>query len=87
MSVPQGFVLPPGQTTLPLDLSRYSMLVFSKTAPPNVTSLTKAAPAKEIPATASADESAAVRKIEDYVEEVLEPFPYLPVPLPAEWEP
>ena len=82
-----GFVLPPGQTTLPLDLSRYSMLVFSKTAPPNVTSLTKAAPAKEIPATASADESAAVRKIEDYVEEVLEPFPYLPVPLPAEWEP
>ena len=82
-----GFVLPPGQSTLPLDLSRYSMLVFSKTAPPNVTSLTKAAPAKEIPATASADESAAVRKIEDYVEEVLEPFPYLPVPLPAEWEP
>lgn len=82
-----GFVLPPGQTTLPLDLSRYSMLIFSKTAPPNVTSLTKAAPAKEIPTTASADESAAGRKIEDYVEEVLEPFPYLPVPLPAEWQP
>ena len=40
-----------------------------------------------LPATASPDESAAVRKIEDYVEEVLEPFPYLPVPLPAEWEP
>ena len=82
-----GFVLPPGQTTLPLDLSRYSLLVFSKTAPPNVTSLTKAAPAKEIPATAAADESAAIRTIEDYVEEVLEPFPYLPVPLPAEWKP
>ncbi len=82
-----GFVLPPGQTTLPLDVSRYSMLVFSKTAPPQVTSLTKAAPAKEIPATAKTEISPSIRKIEDYVEEVLEPFPYLPVPLPAEWKP
>ena len=82
-----GFVLPPGQTTLPLDMSRYSMLVFSKSAPPNVTSLTKAAPAKEIAAAAKPEEAVPARKIEDYVEEVLDPFPYIPVPLPAERTP
>ena len=82
-----GFILPAGQTTLPLDMSRYSLLVFSKSAPPNVASLTKAAPAKEIAAAAQAEEAAPARKIEDYIEEALEPFPYIPVPLPAEWNP
>ena len=82
-----GFVLPPGQTTLPLDLSRYSLQVFSKTAPPSVTSLTKAAPAKEIAPTTKAAETALTKPIEDYVEEILEPFPYVLVPLPVEWKP
>ena len=82
-----GFVLPPGQTTLPLDLSRYSLQVFSKTAPPNVVSLTKAAPAKEIPSAAKAVEVQPAKTIEDYVEEVLDPFPYILVPLPIEWKP
>ena len=63
------------------------MLVFSKSPPPNVTSLTKAAPAKEIAVAAKTEEAAPNREIEDYVEEVLEPFPYVPVPLPAEWKP
>ena len=82
-----GFVLPAGQTTLPLDMSRYSLLVFSKTAPPNVTSLTKAAPAAEIKAEEKPAETAVAPKLEEYKEEVIEPFPYLPVPLPAEWRP
>ena len=82
-----GYVLPPGQTTLPLDMSRYSLLVFSKTAPPNVTSLTKAAPAKEIPEAAKTPEATPARPLEDFVEEVLEPFPYVSVPLPIEWQP
>ena len=82
-----GYVLPPGQTTLPLDMSRYSLLVFSKTAPPNVMSLTKAAPAKEIPEAAKTPEATPARPLEDFVEEVLEPFPYVSVPLPIEWQP
>ena len=82
-----GYVLPPGQTTLPLDMSRYSLLVFSKTAPPNVVSMTKAAPAKELPGTAKTAESAPAKPIVDYLEEVLAPFPYVLVPLPIEWKP
>lgn len=81
----QGFELPPGQTTLPLDLSRYSMLVFSQSRPPNAT-LAKAAFAPEIkPAEEAAP--AAGPSIEDFVEEVIAPFPYVAVPLPAEWKP
>ena len=81
----QGFELPPGQTTLPLDMSRYSMLVFSQARPPNAT-LAKAAYAPEIkPAEEAAP--AAGRVLEDFVEEVIAPFPYVAVPLPAEWKP
>jgi hypothetical protein len=78
-----GFDLPAGQATLPLDLSRYSMLIFSKSRPPNAT-VAKAAYAPEV---ADIEESpdAPDRTIEDFIEEVLEPFPYLLVPLPAEW--
>jgi 1,4-alpha-glucan branching enzyme len=80
-----GFELPAGQTTLPLDMSRYSMLIFSKSRPPAAT-LAKAAYAPEIKAAAE-KAPGTERKIEDYVEEVLEPFPYRFVPLPAEWTP
>jgi len=85
----EGFGLPAGQTTLPLDMSRYSMLVFSKSRPPNAT-LAKAAYAPEIKEEAKEAAGAEVatgREVEDYIEEVLEPFPYIPVPLPAEWYP
>lgn len=81
----EGFDLPSGQTTLPLDLSRHSMLIFSKTRPPNAT-LAKAAYAPEIKGAAEPAATAS-RKIEDYVEEVLEPFPYRFVPLPEERRP
>ncbi len=80
----QGFDMPSGQTTLPLDLSRYSLQVFSKSRPPNAT-LAKAAYAAEIKAAAA--EPGPVKSVEEFIEEVLEPFPYLPVPLPAEWKP
>lgn len=80
-----GFDLPAGQTTLPLDMSRYSLLVFSKSRPPNAT-LAKAAFAPEIKA-AGEQEAAAKTTIEDYVEEVVAPFPYTLVPLPEEWKP
>ena len=82
----EGFELPPNQTTLPLDMSRYSLLVFSKSRPPNAT-LVKAAYAPEIKAAAEETGAGSARVVEDYVEEPLEPFPYIPVPLPAEWHP
>ena len=75
-----GFDLPTGQTTLPLDVSRYSMQIFSKSRPSNAT-LVRAAPAKEIEAVAASTESAPPREI-PFVEEKLEPFPYIFVPLP-----
>ncbi len=81
----QGFTLPAGQTTLPLDMSRYSMLVFSKSRPPNAT-LAKAAFAPEIKASA-AQKAAVTSTIKDFVEEVIAPFPYIRVPLPEEWRP
>ena len=80
-----GFGLPNNQTTLPLDLSRYSMQIFSKSRPPEAT-LVRAAYAAEITDTVD-KEPLSSAKIEDYVEEVLEPFPYQMVPLPAEWRP
>jgi 1,4-alpha-glucan branching enzyme len=80
-----GFDLPAGQTALPLDMSRYSMLVFSKSRPPNAT-LAKAAYAPEIKAS-DTQGGAAKPDIEDYVEEVVAPFPYIMVPLPEEWTP
>jgi 1,4-alpha-glucan branching enzyme len=80
-----GFGLPASQTTLPLDLSRHSLLVFSKSRPPEAT-LVRAAPAAEIKDTVDKD-PVSVRKIEDFIEEILEPFPYISVPLPAEWKP
>ncbi|HPJ56176.1 MAG TPA: alpha-amylase family glycosyl hydrolase, partial [Kiritimatiellia bacterium] len=83
----QGYTLPPGQNTLPLDLSRYSIQVFSQTRPPNAT-LARAPAAQEAPEwTSTAPEPVPVREIEKYVEEILEPFPYVVVPLPAEWKP
>ena len=81
-----GYELPAGQTTMPLDLSRYSLQVFSKTRPPNA-ALAKASYAPELaelPATAT---PAPARAVEKYVEEVVAPFPYIFVPLPAEWVP
>ncbi len=81
----EGFDLPAGQTTLPLDLSRYSLQVFSKSRPPNAT-LAKAAFAPEIKAAVDTEDRPA-RKVADYIEEVLDPFPYRFVPLPAEWRP
>ncbi len=82
-----GIALPPGQTTMRLDLSRYSLQIFSKTAPATVAALVKAAPAPEIEATLVAAEEPAAGQIENYVEEVVAPFPYVYVPLPAEWKP
>jgi len=83
----QGYTLPPGQNTLPLDLSRYSIQVFSQTRPPNAT-LARAPAAQEAPEwTSTAPEPVPVREIEKYVEEILESFPYVVVPLPAEWKP
>lgn len=83
--VGQGYELPAGQTTLPLDMGRYSMLIFSKSRPPNAT-LAKATYAAEIKGeSASATEPSL--PTETFIEEVLEPFPYIFVPLPAEWKP
>jgi 1,4-alpha-glucan branching enzyme len=81
----EGFDLPPGQTTLPLDMSRYSLLVFSKSRPPNAT-LAKAPYAAETKS-ATAQKAAPAATIDDFVEEVLAPFPYVQVPLPVEWKP
>jgi hypothetical protein len=81
----EGFDLPAGQTTLPLDLSRYSLQIFSKSRPPNAT-LAKAAFAPEIKAAVDTEDRPA-RKVADYIEEILDPFPYRFVPLPAEWRP
>jgi 1,4-alpha-glucan branching enzyme len=81
-----GFSLPPGQTTLPLDISRGSLLVFSKSRPPNAT-LARAAKADELPPPVLGGPDyyvPAPRKIEEYVEEILAPFPYVLVPLPIE---
>ena len=80
-----GFELPTGQTTLPLDLGRYSMLVFSKSRPPNAT-LTKATFAPEVQGEPE-KEPVPVVPIEDFIEELIPPFPYVPVPLPEEWSP
>ena len=80
-----GYNLPAGQTTLPLDMSRLSMLVFSKSRPPGAT-LTKAPYAPEIESPAEREPSEP-RPVTDFVEEVLDPFPYVFVPLPAEWHP
>lgn len=81
----EGFGLPAGQTTLPLDLSRYSLQIFSKSRPPGA-SVTRAAFAPEITDTVD-KEPLDMERVEDFVEEVLEPFPYVPVPLPIEWKP
>ncbi len=83
----QGFSLPAGQTTLPLDLSRYSMQIFSKSRPPNAT-LARAPAAAEIPEVRlTPDIPVSMPKPPPFVEEKLEPFPYIFVPLPAELEP
>lgn len=79
-----GFNLPAGQTTLPLDLSRHSLLIFSKSRPPNAT-VTRAAAARELPPVSIGIETGVpMRKPEPFVEEKLEPFPYRLVPLPEE---
>lgn len=83
----EGFILPASQTTLPLDMSRHSLLIFSKTAPPNVTATIRAAPAAEIQPPTPEQPPLPTRDIADYVEEVIPPFPYIPVPLPIEWRP
>ena len=80
-----GLELAAKQTTMPLDMSRYSMLVFSKSRPPGA-SLAKAAFAPEIKG-AEEKKPAAESLIEEVVEEVLEPFPYIFVPLPEERTP
>ncbi|MDR0993089.1 MAG: alpha amylase C-terminal domain-containing protein, partial [Verrucomicrobiota bacterium] len=67
----EGFALPAGQTTLPLDISRYSLLVFSKVRPPNGTA-TRAAFAPEL--TDYGDEDAHGLSPEaPFVEEIIEP--------------
>jgi len=80
----EGYRLPASQTTLPLDMSRYSMLIFSKSRPPNA-KLTQAGFAEEIQT--MQDDSMDAPSIDDYIEEILEPFPYQLVPLPEEWRP
>ncbi len=81
-----GFDLQAGQTTLPIDMSRYSMLVFSKSRPPNAT-LAKAAFAPEIKTDPTTQAGTPERKVEEFVEKVIPPFPYILVPLPAEYKP
>jgi|LSQX01.3.fsa_nt_gb 1,4-alpha-glucan branching enzyme len=83
-----GYELPAGQTTMPLDLSRYSLQIFSKSRPPNA-SLAKAAYAPELVELAPTEEPTlpVARAVEKYIEEVIAPFPYIFVPLPAEWSP
>jgi len=81
----QGYRLPASQTTLPLDMGRYSMLIFSKSRPPNAT-LTRAGFAAEIEHPPDED-ARSEREIKDFVEEILAPFPYQVVPLPEELNP
>ncbi|HHX98284.1 MAG TPA: hypothetical protein GX689_05470 [Lentisphaerae bacterium] len=73
---------------MPLDLSRYSLQIFSKSRPPNA-SLAKAAYAPELVELAPTEEPTlpVARAVEKYIEEVIAPFPYIFVPLPAEWSP
>jgi 1,4-alpha-glucan branching enzyme len=78
----QGYRLPASQTTLPLDMGRYSMQVFSKSRPPNA-QLSQAKYAEEIEPMPD-EEADSTRKIEEYIEEILDPFPYQFVPLPEE---
>ena len=82
-----GFTLPPGQSTLPLDLSRYSLQVFSQARPTNAT-LVRAASARDAPEwTSAAQPVMKPAAVEKFIEEILDPFPYIFVPLPAEWKP
>ena len=67
-------------------MSRYSLLVFSKSRPPNAT-LTKAGFAPEIPEDQPAKEVVPIPPEEEFVEEKIDPFPYVVVPLPVEWTP
>ncbi len=82
----EGLQLPAGQTTMPLDLSRDSIMVFSKVRPPNAT-LAKAPPAAEVAervsATSLADDDMRVEE-KEWKEETIPPFPYKFVPLPEE---
>lgn len=84
----EGLALPAGQTTMPLDLSRNSLMIFSKSRPPNAT-LAKAAPMAEIADRAESASSSGMGTAErveekEWVEETIPPFPYKFVPLPEE---
>jgi 1,4-alpha-glucan branching enzyme len=78
----QGYQLPASQTTLPLDMGRYSMQIFSQKRPPNA-SLVRAPQADEIEPPASEEEDSGPT-LDEYIEEILAPFPYTLVPLPEE---
>jgi 1,4-alpha-glucan branching enzyme len=87
-----GFSLPGSQTRLPLDIGAWSMQIFSRTKPANA-SLARARPDVSAPASdvesefeGLAEDTADVFRTRDplagFVEEILAPFPYIPVPLP-----
>lgn len=82
----QGLRLAAGQTTMPLDLSRHSMQVFSKSGAVDAT-VARAAPMKEIEGRADPVEPAPIREEIEWKEEIIPPFPYIFVPLPEEFMP
>jgi len=81
----EGYRLPSSQTTLPLDMGRYSMQIFSKSRPPNA-NLTQAKFAEEIQS-APPESEFSTQDLDDFVDEILDPFPYRRVPLPIEISP
>ena len=70
---------------MPLDLSRDSIMIFSKVRPPNA-SLAKAPAAAEVAERVSGNVVADDMRVEEkeWKEEVVPPFPYKFVPLPEE---
>jgi hypothetical protein len=72
----EGFALPAGQTTLPLDISRYSLLVFSKVRPPL---LPAAALHRRIPE--------AHRRVFHSLEKMIGTFPLIGKIVSTRWKP
>ena len=82
-----GYQLPAGRHTLALNLSRYSILVFSQSRPGNAT-LSRAPDIPEVLEIIAEEDAAHTDFVEEeYIELEVEPFPYIFVPLPAEWKP
>ena len=90
---PSGLALPPGQIVIPIDIGPDSIQVYSLARPPNATF-------SRVPAIAddSAEDDffdgiednldeldAPEPEVVQWIEQVIAPFPYAPVPVPDDW--